>query len=226
MNRITLFDNDLSSCQTDEIILSKEVATDSSQEQHARCCDLQSLAWCQQKYRLHDHPYHPNSDAWLHHRQDRLEIVNHLLGARRLIASVNRQAPSITVRQRLRLTKRFQDEADAAVVVWSRIWYLVSSICLTHLWIERNDAVFKGERTSVPQSISRYWEVGIRQLTVLAKREQRGVDTVVQGALLHAGIDLFNIEPGVFSETRVESHETLPDPVLLSWLRSFQTSCT
>ena len=154
------------------------------------------------------------------------EIVEHLLGARRFLGSVNRQAPSIPVRQRLRLTKQFQDDADAAVVFWNRIWFLMSSTCLTQLRIERNDAVFKGERTSVPQSISRYWEVGIRQLTALAKREHRGVDTVIQGALLHAGIDLFTIEPGVFSETRVESHETLPDPVLLSWLRSFQTSCT
>ena len=58
------------------------------------------------------------------------------------------------------------------------------------------------------------------------KTEHRGVDTVVKKALLHAGLDLFTIEPRLFSETTVESHETLPDPVLLSWLRSFQTSCT
>ena len=121
---------------------------------------------------------------------------------------------------------RDRDDADAAVVVWNGIRFLMSSICLTRLWIERNDAVFKGERTSVPQSISRYWEVGIRQLTALAKREHRGVDTVIQGALLHAGLDLFTIEPRVLLETTVESHETLPDPVLLSWLRSFQTFCT
>ena len=157
------------------------------------------------------------------------EIVEHLLGARRFLGSVNRQAPSISVRQRLRLTKPFQDDADAAVVVWNRSWFLMSSICLTHLWIERTDVVFffiQGERTSVPQIISLDWEVGIRQLTALAKREHRGVDTVVQGALLHAGLGLFTIEPRVLLETTVESHETLPDPIRLSWLRRFQTSCT
>ena len=148
------------------------------------------------------------------------------LHARRFLESLNRQAPSISVSKRLRLTKRFLNDADAAVAVWHMIWFLMSSICLTHLWVERNTAVFKGERTSVSRSISRYWEVGIRQLTALSKREHRGVDTVVQKALLHAGLDLFTIEPRVFSETTEDRHERLPDPVLLSWLKSFQTPCT
>ena len=83
-----------------------------------------------------------------------------------------------------------------------------------------------GIPTLTSHSATRVWESGIRQLLALAKREHRGIRTVVRGALLHAGIELFTQAPRNIGASPGNSHETLPDPDLISWLRSFQTSCT
>ena len=64
------------------------------------------------------------------------------------------------------------------------------------------------------------------QLTALAKRDHRGPDTVVQGAVLHACLDIFILEPRDRPVALEVSHDSSPSPVLLSWFRSFQTSCT
>ena len=55
---------------------------------------------------------------------------------------VNRQAPEIPALQQSRLLESFQDDAAAGEQVWRRIWFLMSSICITYLWCERNDTVF------------------------------------------------------------------------------------
>ena len=149
-----------------------------------------------------------------------------LFGTCQYLGSANRQAPAISPRLRQRLLKRFTEDAAAGVRVWKRIWFLMSTMCLTHLWQERNDAVFRGVLTTTSQSVTHFWESGLRQLLALAKREHRGISTVVQGALLHAAIELFTQAPRDIGVASSNSHETLPDPDLISWLRSFQTSCT
>ena len=45
----------------------------------------------------------------------------------------NRQAPAIPAFQRSRLLERFHDDAAAGATVWRRIWFLMCSICITHL---------------------------------------------------------------------------------------------
>ena len=94
----------------------------------------------------------------------------------------NRQAPAIPVLQWSRSLVRFHDDAAAGELVWRRIWFLMSSICITHLWSERNDAVFRGVQSTTAQSVVRFWTTGVRQLTALAMREHRGAATVLQVA--------------------------------------------
>ena len=138
---------------------------------------------------------------------------------------MNRQAPALPVRQRQRLNHRFQDDLDAGIMIWKRILFIMSSFCLAHLWSKRNDAVFRGVRTTAQHSVSRFWTLGIRHLSALARREHRGPNTVVAGALLHAGLDLFTLVPRDDLVYAGSGHDKLPDTDLLSWLRSFQTSC-
>ena len=89
----------------------------------------------------------------------------------------------------------------------------MSTMCLTHLWQDRNDAIFRGVLTTTSHSVTRFWETWIRQLLALAKREHRGINTVVQGALLHAGIELFTQAPRNIGACPGNSHETLPDSI-------------
>ena len=104
-----------------------------------------------------------------------------------------------------------------------------SLVCLfSHLWRERNEAVFRGVQTTITHSVKSFWQHGVRQLTALAKRHHRSsdIDTAVQGTILHACLDRFKMElrdHAIASDVR---HDSSPSPVLLSWLRSFQTSCT
>ena len=143
-----------------------------------------------------------------------------------LLGCATRRAPAIPTRQDHQLLIRLQDDYEAGVKVWQRIWFLMSSICLSHLWKERNDAVFRGVQTTVAHSVARFWAHGVRQLTALAKRDHRCPDTAVQGAIMHACLDLFTLEPRDFPVASEVCHDSSPTPVLLSWLRSFQTSCT
>lgn len=94
----------------------------------------------------------------------------------------NRQAPIIPASQRALLLERFQDDAPAGEQVWRQIWFLMSSICITHLWCERNDAVFRGVQSTTSQSVEQIWTTGVRQLYALAMRERRGPATVLQVA--------------------------------------------
>ena len=80
---------------------------------------------------------------------------------------------------------------------------------------------FERSRTAALQSAERFWEVGIRHLNAVAKREHRGPDTAVAGAIVHTCIDLFNLEPRDGSIYSGDSYDQLPVPELLSWLGSF-----
>lgn len=147
------------------------------------------------------------------------------LRASRFLGSGNRQAPVLPARQRIRIHNQLLDDLDAGVAAWNRIWFLMSSICLSHLWSERNDAVFRGVQSTASHSAARFWELGLH-LTALAKREHRGPDTAVVGALLHTCLDLFALEPRDGSVSSGDSYDALPYPKLVSWLRMYQTSCT
>ena len=141
------------------------------------------------------------------------------------LAGMNRQAPALPARQRLRIHHKLPEDSETGVAVWDRLWFIMSSICLTHLSCERNDAVFRGKQTAALQSAERFWEVGIRHLNAVAKREHRGPDTAVAGAVMHTCIDLFTLAPRDGTIYSGESYDQPPIPELLSWLGSFQTSC-
>ena len=90
------------------------------------------------------------------------------------------------------------------------------SVCLSHLWKERNDAVFRGVQTTVTHNVDRIWAHGVRQHTVLAKRDHRCPDTAVQGAIMHACLDLFTLEPRDHPVASEVHHDSSPTPVLFS----------
>lgn len=143
----------------------------------------------------------------------------------RLANCANRRAPSIPQAMKDQLLRRFQDDVVAGETGWTRVCFLLSSMCLTHLWTERNDAVFRGLHTTSSQSVHRFWSGGIRQLTALALREHRSAATFIQGAQLHACIEILLLEPKRSAVVDTVSHVTTPEPVLISWLQSFQSSC-
>ena len=55
------------------------------------------------------------------------------------------------------------------------------SICITHFWSERNDAVLRGVQSTTAQSVVRFWTTGVHQLVALAMRGHRGAKPVLQG---------------------------------------------
>ena len=56
----------------------------------------------------------------------------------------------------------------------------------------------RGVQTTVTHSVARFWAHGVRHLTALAKRDHRCPDTAVQGAIMHACLDLLLLSPGIF----------------------------
>ena len=93
------------------------------------------------------------------------------------------------------------------------------SICITHFWCERNDAVIRSAHSTTPASVIRFWTTGVRHLFTLAMREHRGAETFVQRAQLHACIKRFTLEWSAEPLYLAGYHEQPPRPVLYSWLR-------
>ena len=52
----------------------------------------------------------------------------------------------------------------AYAVVWNRIWHILSSVCITSLWIQRNRVTFEQADVSIAGSVHEFWETGMRQL--------------------------------------------------------------
>nr|BAP68945.1 RxLR effector candidate protein [Hyaloperonospora arabidopsidis Emoy2] len=138
----------------------------------------------------------------------------------------HRRAPSIPHHLRQLLMHRFQDDHRAAEEEFKRIWFVLSSICQVYLWVERNAAVFRGQISSPGGSASAFWEIGIRQLKAIALREHRLAATALRGARLHACIELLSQDPQGHPTSWDISHDRPPTPALVSWLRTFQTSCS
>ena len=128
------------------------------------------------------------------------------------LAGENRQAPILPDRQRIRIHHMLPDDFASGVAFWDRLKFIMSSICLTHLWSERNDAFFRGLQTKVLHRATLFWDVGIRHLTALEKREHRSPGTVVAGVILHTCIDLFTLEPRDESVYSRGSYDQLPAP--------------
>ena len=53
---------------------------------------------------------------------------------------------------------------------------------------------FRGAQSTTSASVVRFWTMGVRHIIALAMREHRGAETVVQGAELHACLELLTLE--------------------------------
>ena len=120
------------------------------------------------------------------------------------------------------------DEVTADTAVWTRIWHILSSVCITHLWMQRNRVTFQQEDVTLAGSVHKLWESGMKQLRVIAKRECRRTDTKIQGTYLMLCQRALSRQPGepppqVASPVQPpDSHE---ESALLTRLTINQTSC-
>ena len=89
----------------------------------------------------------------------------------------NRCAPSISTVVQAQLERCHPDEVTAYTAVWTRIWHILSSVCITRLWMQRNRVTFQQEDVTIAGSVHEFWESGMRQLRAIAKRERRRIDT-------------------------------------------------
>uniref|UniRef100_A0AAV1UHM7 Secreted protein n=1 Tax=Peronospora matthiolae TaxID=2874970 RepID=A0AAV1UHM7_9STRA len=108
------------------------------------------------------------------------------------------------------------------------MWWVFCSICITTLWVQRNRVVHEGHSVTLAGCIHECTVLSFRQLHALALRGRRQLHTQVAGTRLMQCIGLLTMAPYRALHTAV-SHVKPPDhptPALLSWLRSFQTSCT
>ncbi|EGZ08287.1 hypothetical protein PHYSODRAFT_527327 [Phytophthora sojae] len=108
------------------------------------------------------------------------------------------------------------------------MWRILCTICVTSLWIQRNRVVHQGGRVSQESSVREFRQAAGRHLRALAKRERRKPHTMVQGIRLLLCLDMYDC-PLHETPQQVVSHVrppgSLQTPALISWLRTYQTSC-
>ena len=129
-----------------------------------------------------------------------------------------------------RLQRAFGDTVEEYIAQWKRIWWILCSVCISTLWIQRNRAVHEQQRLSLQGSVLEFSSNGLRQLRALSARERRTLHSRVQGIRLWQCIELLadTTAPSRASH-HVVSHVQPPGnstPALLIWLRTFQRSCS
>jgi hypothetical protein len=139
----------------------------------------------------------------------------------------SRTAPPLSTVIKQQLQQRYPDEEEDYWKTWKRTWRILSSICVTSLWIQRNRAVFNEESVSIEESTNEYWTTGIRQLTAIAKRERRSPDKNEQGTRLLQCLTALErlpheMPPTGASLAQPPGHPN--EPALLARLRINQTS--
>ena len=140
----------------------------------------------------------------------------------------SRSAPTLSKVVEDRLRRDHPDEDMEYAKVWRRLWRLLSSICVTTLWIQRNRVVFKREAVTLAESVDEFWQTGMRQLRAVAKREFRRTETRIQGArmlLCHRQIARQPREPSPMVTSPVQPPDSNEAPALLTRLKIYQTSC-
>ncbi|EGZ27402.1 hypothetical protein PHYSODRAFT_476982, partial [Phytophthora sojae] len=142
---------------------------------------------------------------------------------------MSRSPPKLSSAVRARLRSAFADEVAAYEVEWNRIWWILSSICITVLWKQRNRVAHQGEQVTQHGSQQEFLKIGLQQLRALALRERRRSQTKIQGTRLLLCLGILARQPleappqGV---SQVQPPDRSTTPALISWLRKFQTSCT
>ncbi|EGZ11078.1 hypothetical protein PHYSODRAFT_519249 [Phytophthora sojae] len=137
-----------------------------------------------------------------------------------LVHCAKREAPTLSKKTKQWLAQEHPDDVDAFTNEWKRIWRILSSICVTHLSIQRNRAVYQHEVVTIAGSVHEFWKPGLRQLRALAKRECRRVDSKIQGTRL-----LFCLRKLARQPSPVQPPDRYKAPALLTRLRLYQTSC-
>ncbi|EEY65150.1 uncharacterized protein PITG_16345 [Phytophthora infestans T30-4] len=100
------------------------------------------------------------------------------------ITASRRQAPPLLAIMKTSIRSSFPDEVPEYTEEWRRMWRITSSICSTNLWMQRNRTIFQQEETTDEVSVKAFWSTAIRQLTAIARREQRKPETQEKGTRL------------------------------------------
>ena len=140
----------------------------------------------------------------------------------------SRHAPEISRVIMNQLIRDHPDEVDAFAAVWVRLWHMLSSICLTSLWIQRNRVTFQQGEVTVGGSVAEFWDTSMRQLRAVAKREYRRADTQIQGTrllLCQRALARQRRESSPLVTSPVQPPDSTEELALLTRLRIYQTSC-
>jgi len=139
----------------------------------------------------------------------------------------NRQAPTLSVKTARRLKADYPDTEDQVTKQWKRLWHVLSSVCITTLWIQRNRVMSQHEEITLAQSVQEFWTTGLRQFQALGKRERRHPETLLQGTWLL--LCCAELEKPPREQTQHQTRPVQPPhsqelPELLTRLRQFQAS--
>ena len=139
------------------------------------------------------------------------------------------QCPPLSDYIRRMVAQRYPDEQGSFNEDWARCWNILCAVAVTSLWIRRVQRIFRGECVTAREGAMSFWAEAVRQLEAVARREYRKVGTVVRGAKLYACLEILTQTPSKVAVT----HDTCPDealrstnPAFLTWLRTYQLSCT
>ena len=150
-----------------------------------RCCrgdkeTMEHIFWtcpcaqaCCQKFICH----------WTGERWD----LGHLQGFVQYSAS--RYPPALSKVVVVRIEREHPDEEHAYATAWARLWLILSSVCITSLWIQRNRVTFQRGSVTIGGSVKEFWQTGLRQLRVVAKREYRRADTKIKERVCYYVLD-------------------------------------
>ncbi|RAW43480.1 hypothetical protein PC110_g386 [Phytophthora cactorum] len=95
-----------------------------------------------------------------------------------------------------RLAGTFGDVATDLEKDWQRIWWIMSSICVTVLWVQRTRVVFHGEELTLERSAKELRSTILRQLRALTKRERSQPHTKIRGTKLQLCLELLTVPTG------------------------------
>ncbi|EGZ19827.1 hypothetical protein PHYSODRAFT_496952, partial [Phytophthora sojae] len=107
----------------------------------------------------------------------------------------SRVSPPFTTDLRRRFSSAFLDQTDDYAREWKRIWWVMSTVCMTVLWTQRKQVVHNGGQVTIASSVAAFQQAGLRQLRALARRERGNPRTIVQGTRLLICLDLFQRAP-------------------------------
>ncbi|KAF1780608.1 hypothetical protein GQ600_868 [Phytophthora cactorum] len=77
----------------------------------------------------------------------------------------SRKAPPLTNLIRNYIHSNYGDEESDFVQIWKRIWWLMCTVCITQLWVQRNQVDFNGGSEGLTAVTGLIRSVGAAQST-------------------------------------------------------------